>query len=75
MLGALGFEVAKVRKATWRGTDNITVEARKPQAPALTRDELTERATEVLSGSLVDDSPTERRLLEVWVDSLSRNPE
>lgn len=75
VLGALGFEVAKVRKTTWRGTDNITVEARKPGAPALTRDELTERATEVLSGSLVDDSSTERRLLEVWIDSLSRTRE
>ena len=72
VLGALGFEVTKVRRATWRGTDNITVEARKLEAPFLTREELTERATEVLADSLVDDSSTERRLLEVWVGSLSR---
>jgi len=71
VLGALGFQVGKVRRATWRGTDNITVEARKPEAAPLTRDELIERATGILSGSLVDSSSTELRLLQVWVDSLS----
>ena len=72
VLGGLGFQVSKVRRATWRGTDNITVEARKPEAAPLTRDEQIERATGILSGSLVDGSSTELRLLQVWVDSLSR---
>lgn len=71
VLSSLGFQIDRIRRATWRGTDNITVEARKPEAVPLARDELIERATGILSDSLVDGSSTELRLLAVWVDSLS----
>lgn len=75
VLGALGFEVTAVNRASWRGTDNITVEAIKPQSAPLSRDTLIERAREILSESLVDDSPTEQRLLDVWVQNLSAGRE
>lgn len=71
VLGTLGYEVIRVEKATWRGTDNITVTARKPAPPWPAREALIERAGEILAGGMVDDSPSEQRLHEKWLRALS----
>jgi hypothetical protein len=71
VLEALGYDVSRVKRSSWRGTDNITVTARKPAPPWLSREAMIERAREILTKSMVDDSPSERRLHEVWAASLS----
>lgn len=72
VLDALGYEVAGVDRKSWRGTDNITVTARKPPPPWRNRQTQLDRAAELLRASLVDDSPSELRLHRLWVDSLRR---
>jgi hypothetical protein len=70
VLEALGYELVRAERASWRATDNITVTARKPAAPWPTREELTERAPAILKRSMIDDSPSETRLHEIWLRSL-----
>lgn len=73
VLSALGYEVVRFDRASWRDTDNIVVTARKPSPPWPGRDEQLDRAEELLRASLVDDSPTEVTLHRVWTDSLRRS--
>ena len=72
VLGAMGFEMTRVERASWKATDNITVTARKPAAPWLSREVLTERAGEILGRSMVDQTPSEVRLHRTWLDALER---
>lgn len=64
-LHALGFEKLRFKRASWRGTHNITVTAVR-SASAGTRTEREAAAVELLRDSLVDDSESELRLLEIW---------
>jgi hypothetical protein len=70
VLGALGYAVVRAERESWRDTDNITVTASKPPPPWPSRDELVERAGEILERSLVDRSPSELRLHETWMQQL-----
>ena len=66
VLGELGYERLRTRRSSWRGTFNVTIRARKPQGRPRRRQELLEAGDRILRKSLVDDSPTEQRMFEVW---------
>ena len=70
-LEALGFEQLRFSRQRWRGTHNITVTARKGSAP-LARTQREAAAVELLRDSLVDDSVSELRLLEIWSAAMRR---
>lgn len=70
-LEALGYEELRFARARWRGTHNITVQARKSARPA-DRPSREAAAVELLRESLVDDSESERRLLEIWSAAMRR---
>lgn len=72
VLEALGYELTHVERASWRATDNITVTARKPSPPWLSREALLQQAGEVLSRSMIDQSASEMRLQQVWLRSLGK---
>jgi predicted SAM-dependent methyltransferase len=65
-LETLGFENLRFDRSSWRGTYNITVTAARGR-DELSRDELLRRAEQLLSQSLVDQSESERKILEVWM--------
>lgn len=69
-LGMLGFEVIGFHYSRWKLCYNLTVKARK--LVSLSRDELAKRAVPLLRESLVDDSSSENRILEVWKRRLLR---
>jgi hypothetical protein len=69
VLGGLGYADLSFAFGDWKGTFNITVTARKRPPFAERRDRLA-AAERVLRESLVDDSPSEQRLLEVWLSEL-----
>jgi hypothetical protein len=70
-LAALGYDRLRFERARWHGTHNITVHAR-PRLPRPERSALLEQAQRLLRDSLVDDSDTEQRLLEHWMQTLRR---
>ena len=72
VLGELGFEKVRARRSAWRGTFNVTVRSRKPLGPPRSREELMEIADRLLRLSLVDESATEQRILEVWRSAMRR---
>ncbi len=66
VLKEFGFRVEKINRISWNGLYNIEVFARKDPHP-LTQQDFEEKAKEALSLYLVDDSETERRMLETWL--------
>jgi predicted SAM-dependent methyltransferase len=64
-LATLGYEQLKFKRSHWRGTYNITVTARRSAEP-LSRSELLERGEGLLRHSLVDESESELRMVDVW---------
>ncbi|MBP0598384.1 hypothetical protein J8I26_09735 [Herbaspirillum sp. LeCh32-8] len=71
MFDALGFEVAEVKRQHWRGTDNIHVIGKKVRA-LVAGDDATVSGRRFLSSFLVDDSPGELRMLEIWLEGFQR---
>lgn len=69
VLGALGYASLDFEKAKWRGTHNITVHAERAGGRR-SREAQMSAATQILRDSLVDDSPSELRLLDEWVSRL-----
>lgn len=68
-LEALGYERLEFERSHWHGTYNITAVARRGDQP-LTREELVDRAEELLRQSLVDEGESERDVLAVWMRSV-----
>ena len=68
-LTALGYQDLEFSFTEWRGTYNISVTARKC-VPFKTLSEQLQALEDLLRLSLVDDSPSEERLYEVWLDGL-----
>jgi predicted SAM-dependent methyltransferase len=68
-LTALRYGDLRFSREKWQGTHNITVRAR-PDGSDPSRDELLTAAEQVLRDSLVDDSPSEQRMLAHWRDEL-----
>ncbi len=67
ILPALGFEVERVSHAQWQGLANVSVQARKaPIDPAQQH----AAASSLLDEAMVDRSPSELRLREVWQEQL-----
>jgi len=69
-LGILGFEVIGFHYSRWKSCYNLTVKARK--LVSLSKNELEKRAIPLLRESMVDDSSSENRILEVWKKRLLR---
>jgi predicted SAM-dependent methyltransferase len=67
VLSALGYCDLQVEQSKWRGTHNVTAVARK-RRPFANREEQLAAAERLLRESLVDDSPSERRQLQTWLD-------
>ena len=70
-LEALGFESLEFSHSEWQGTFNITVVGRKPVNRLLDESALFRAARELLSLNLVDESPSEQHLLNVWLEKLT----
>lgn len=68
-LGRLGYKTLKFEHESHNGLHNVIVHARK-EKPFVTTAEQLKTAKELLQLSLTDDSPTEQRLLQVWLDQL-----
>jgi len=73
ILGQFGFVKVKSRRSAWRGTFNVTARACKPHGASKTRDELLDIGDRVLRLSLVDNSVSERRVLEVWRSAMRQS--
>ena len=71
MYSALGFKVTEVRRQHWRGTDNIHVLGKKVRHLTLGED-VSQAGRSFLSSFLVDDSPGELRMLEIWLEDFER---
>lgn len=65
MLEAMGYTVTKTRRNSWKGTYNIDLTAVKNRPSDLVA--LREGARKYLTNYLVDNSPVETRLLNVWM--------
>lgn len=70
LLEAFGFSAPEVRRNGWRGTHNFDMTAFKRRT--LSRPECDAAAQAYLDQFLVDDSPTETRLLETWMGLYGR---
>lgn len=68
-LETLGFGELIFERTEWKNLFSITVRARK-RPPHKSPGELKDAAKKLLELSLVDDSPSELRLLKTWVDRL-----
>jgi hypothetical protein len=69
VLGTLGYGSLAFERSKWRGTYNVTVDARR-EGGLRDRERQLDAAEEVLRRSLVDDSVSEQRLLAEWVGRL-----
>jgi hypothetical protein len=69
-LGVCGFDVERVRRNRWKGTYNVEVFGRRGARP-LGREELEPRVREWLRNYLVDGTPGELKLLDVWMGEFS----
>lgn len=74
LLSAMGFGSTRVKRTHWRGTHNLHVIAQK-QADLGSRDAAMVAARTYLSRFLVDDTPGELALLEVWMDAFAKHLE
>jgi predicted SAM-dependent methyltransferase len=72
VLEALGYGSLEFEHAKWRGTYNVTVDARR-EGGLRDREQQYAVAEEILRESLVDESETELRLLAEWTRRL-RSP-
>uniref|UniRef100_A0A832E1X5 Class I SAM-dependent methyltransferase n=1 Tax=candidate division WWE3 bacterium TaxID=2053526 RepID=A0A832E1X5_UNCKA len=61
-----GFRIEKINRISWNGLHNIEIFARKVD-DSLTLSDFEERAKNTLSLYLVNESETEKRMLEVWL--------
>jgi glycosyltransferase involved in cell wall biosynthesis/predicted SAM-dependent methyltransferase len=66
---SLGFKELKFYCTEWEATRNITVEA-QIRAPFMERSEQIRVAEELLRQSLIDETASEQRLLQIWIDKL-----
>lgn len=72
VLPALGYRDLELTRSSWRGTHNVTVVACK-RGPQVAAEAQLEAAERILRESLVDESPSELRLLETWLDEVRRH--
>lgn len=70
-LGRLGFHACQFEYSSWKDTFNVTVTATK-DPPLRSVEDQRAGAEQILRDSLIDDSPSERRLLVVWLDSFDK---
>ena len=66
VLRCFSYRIEKVDKNTWRGTYNVEIFARK-EAGQITRLDFEHAARKWLSKYIVDDSPSELQMLDVWM--------
>jgi glycosyltransferase involved in cell wall biosynthesis/predicted SAM-dependent methyltransferase len=67
VLTALGYRNLTFTAGEWQGTYNITVIGTKG-SPIVSKAEQIGRVKEILGLSLVDESPTETRMLQTWIE-------
>jgi hypothetical protein len=63
---SFGFATVSMRRNRWKGTYNVDLTARKLPGE-LSRIELDQRARSLLGAYLIDESPSELDLLELWM--------
>jgi hypothetical protein len=71
MYNSLGFDVTDVKRQHWRGTDNIHVFGKKVRHLTIGED-VSQAGRQFLTSFLVDESPGELRMLEVWLEGFQR---
>ncbi len=67
VLTALGYQDLEFTTGEWQGTYNITVIGTK-RSPVVSKANQIDRVRDILRLSLVDDSPTETRMLQTWME-------
>jgi len=70
LLTAFGFEVVSVEKNSYKGTYNLEIIAKKA-SPTRPKEEHAALAEQYLSQFCLDDSPTEKSMLGVWLKEFS----
>ena len=63
-----GFKAINIKKNRWKGTYNFELRLRKLEKN-IKKDDLEKASRDFLSNFLVDDTPGEKKLLDVWMDS------
>lgn len=66
-VAAFGFEEVMILRNSWRGTNNIELMAKR-SPKEISREKFEVIAEDFLRGYLLDDSESEQRLLNVWMD-------
>lgn len=67
---AAGLALEEVRRTRWKDTYNVHVLARRGRT-APSREEVAARVRAVLAGYLVDETPGELRMLDVWMEGFA----
>ncbi len=73
VLTTLGYRNLEFTTGEWQGIYNMTVTSTK-KSPVVSKAEQIDHARTILRLSLVDESPTEMRMLETWMEQLA-NPD
>jgi predicted SAM-dependent methyltransferase len=74
LLKDMGFDHFQVNKNTYRGTHNLEILATKSQTD-ISKDDFEQLARVYLSKFCVNESETERRMLEIWMNMYSQQIE
>jgi predicted SAM-dependent methyltransferase len=74
MVRSFGFVPRKLKRNSWKGTHNLELVSDK-SSNGLSRGDFERIAAAYLSNFLLDDSASEKRLLEVWMEAYRRQAE
>lgn len=66
ILSSLGFNIQEIKRNSWKGTYNVEIIARRNNLK-IEKEELEKRVKEFFSNFLIDNSSSEKELLEVWI--------
>ncbi|MDN5940317.1 MAG: glycosyltransferase [Nitrospira sp.] len=72
VLTALGYQDLEFTTGEWQGTYNITATGKKG-SPPMSKSEQMREAKILLGLSLVNESPTETRMLQAWMEQFENN--
>ncbi len=73
LLGTYGFDVVSIKKNSWKGTFNFEMIALKSDGSPKSREHFSTATRRYLTSLLLDDSDSEQRLLEVWMQIYTRH--
>lgn len=69
LINKYGFKIKKIERNSWRGTHNLQILSEK--RVNYDKGKIIERTGEILSLFILDDSPSEKKLLNVWMNTFT----